>query len=269
MDAEIETPVQQCPECQEDWPGPPPSPLQPWPWPSQPWSSLHIDYAGPFLGHMFLVLIDAHSKWIEVFPVRAATSNPTIQQLRITFAQFGIPETVVSDNGQCFVSAEFEEFLSRNGIKHLKSAPYHPASNRLAERGVQIFKTGMKKMKAGSLTDRIARVLFNYRITPQTTTGLSLAELLMSRRLNSRMDLMVPSVSRRVQRSQSQHKMTHDFHASDREVAEGDRVYARSFAPRAEAKWLPGEAVQKTGPLSCQVQLQDGTVWRRHQDHIR
>ena len=54
---------------------------------------------------------------------------------------------------------------------------------------------------------------------------------------------MVPSVSRRVQWSQLQ-KTTHD------------------------AKWLPGEVVQKTGPLSCQVQLQDGTVRRRHQDHI-
>ena len=61
---------------------------------------------------MFLVLIDTHSKWIEVHLVRAATSYATIQQLRITFVQFGIPETVVSDNGQCFVSAEFEEFLS-------------------------------------------------------------------------------------------------------------------------------------------------------------
>ena len=110
---------------------------------------------------MFLVIVDSHSKWIEVYPVRAATSYATIQQLRITFTQFGIPETVVSDNGQCFVSAEFE-FLSCNGIKHLRSAPYHPASNGLAERAVQIFKRGMKKMKAGGLTDRIARVLFSY-----------------------------------------------------------------------------------------------------------
>ena len=124
-------------------------------------------------------------------------------------------------------------------------------------------------MKAGSLTDRIARVLFSYRITPQTTTGLSPAELLMGRRLNSRLDLMVPSVSRRVQQSQSQQKMTHDFHASDREIAEGDKVYTRNFAPLAAAKWLPGEVVQKSGPLSCQVQLQDGTVWKRHQDHVQ
>ena len=120
MDAEIETLVRQCPECQEDRPGPPPSPLQPWQWPSRPRSWLHIDYAGQFLGQMFLVLIDRHSKWIELYPVRAATSIATLQPLRITSAQFGIPETVVSDNGQCFVSAEF---LSPNRITHLKSTP--------------------------------------------------------------------------------------------------------------------------------------------------
>ena len=76
---------------------------------------------------MFLVLIDAHSKWIEVHLVRAATLSAT-QQLRIMFAQFGISESVVSDNGQCFVSAEFEEF-ELLWDQNLKSAPYHPASN--------------------------------------------------------------------------------------------------------------------------------------------
>ena len=61
----------------------------------------------------------------------------------------------------------------------------------------------------------------------------------------------------------------HRFQYGDHEIAEGDRVYARRFVPRAGAKWLPGEVVPKTGPLSCQVQMQDGTVWKRHQDHIR
>jgi len=69
--------------------------------------------------------------------------------------------------------------------------------------------------------------------------------------------------------TESHQKMTHDFHASDCEIAEGDRVYARNFASQAGAKWLPGEVVQKSGPLSCQVPLQDGTVWKRHQDHIQ
>ena len=53
-----------------------------WKWPSHPWSRLHLDYAGPFLGHTFLVVVDAHSKWLEVFQMPAATSRATIQQLR-------------------------------------------------------------------------------------------------------------------------------------------------------------------------------------------
>ena len=54
--------------------------------------------------------------------------------LRGLFARFGLPETVVTDNGTGFVSQEFEEFLSKNRISHVTSAPYHPASNGLAER---------------------------------------------------------------------------------------------------------------------------------------
>ena len=49
------------------------------------------------------------------------------------FARFGVPNTVVTDNGTCFVSSEFEAYLNSNGIKHYTSAPYHPASNDLAE----------------------------------------------------------------------------------------------------------------------------------------
>ena len=67
------------------------------------------------------------------------------------FAQFGLPETIVTDNGPCFVSAEFETFLVRNGIKHLTSAPYHPSSNGLAERAVQLVKRGLKKTTSGSM----------------------------------------------------------------------------------------------------------------------
>ena len=50
-----------------------------------------MDYAGPFQGHMFLVVIDAHSKWIEAWPVHAATSSAIIEKLRTLFAQFGLP----------------------------------------------------------------------------------------------------------------------------------------------------------------------------------
>ena len=53
---------------------------------------------------------------------------------------------VVTDNSTGFVSSEFEEFLRADGVKHTTSAPYHPASNGLAERAIQIVKKGLKKL---------------------------------------------------------------------------------------------------------------------------
>ena len=96
-----------------------------------------MDFAGPFEGKMILVVIDSHSKWIEAFVTNGATSQVVIELSRILFAQFGIPEVVVTDNGLCFVSEEFGTFLVTNGIKHITSAPYHPSINGLTEREVQ------------------------------------------------------------------------------------------------------------------------------------
>ena len=142
--ADIKITVRQCPECQSNRAMPPQAPLQPWSWPTRPWSRLHLDYAGPVAigGKMYLILIDAHSKWIEAFCTASSTAAAVIADLKPLFDQFGLPETIVTDNGTCFVSAEFEDFLQlvRNGIRQLKSAPYHPQSNGLAERAVQIVK---------------------------------------------------------------------------------------------------------------------------------
>ena len=89
---------------------------------------------------MFLVVVDAHSKWPEVILVSSTTSSLTIEVLRDLFARFGIPEQIVSDNGAQFVSEEFQAFIRSNGIGHITSAPYHPVTNSLAEKAVQTFK---------------------------------------------------------------------------------------------------------------------------------
>ena len=119
---------------------PQPAPLHPWEWPDHPCICLHIDYAGPYLKKWFLVVVDAHSKWLEVKFVNNATTINMIKHLRSLFATHGLPEMIVSDNGSVFTSIEFQDFCTKNGIKHVKSAPYHPASNGLAERTVQMYK---------------------------------------------------------------------------------------------------------------------------------
>ena len=62
MDKDIELCVKECTACQSSRKMPPPAPLHPWARPEKPWSRVHIDYAGPFEGKMFLLLIDAYSK---------------------------------------------------------------------------------------------------------------------------------------------------------------------------------------------------------------
>ena len=56
---------------------------------------VHVDLAGPFLGHMFFVAVDAHSKWLEV-EVMSTTSGKTIEVLTSMFAQHGLPGQLMS-----------------------------------------------------------------------------------------------------------------------------------------------------------------------------
>ena len=267
LDKDIEGMVGECHQCQINLKTPATAPLHPWEWPARPWARIHIDFAGPFMDKMFLVVVDAHSKWLEVVPVPNITSQTTISTLRSIFATHGLPEMLVSDNGPSFKSAEFQGFLKRNGIRHVTVAPYHPASNGLAERAVQTFKSGLKKTTEGALPTRLARFLFQYRITPHTTTGISPAELLMGRRPRSHLDLMHPMLEHRVTANQCRQKAGHDLHCKERSFGEGDRVYVCNFS--SGPKWLPGVITSVRGPLSYEVTLLDDRVVRRHVDHVR
>ena len=267
MDKEIEDVVKQCDTCQSSRFLPPVAPLHPWEWPQEPWSRVHIDFAGPFMGHMFLVLIDAHSKWLEVHLMKSISAVPTIERLKSIFAIHGVPRKIVTDNGPAFVSEEFRLFMSQNGIIHVKSAPYHPSTNGLAERAVQTFKQGLLHQKLGSIETKLSCFLFKYRLTPHSTTGSSPAELLLGRRPRSRLDILHPDLAVRVESRQAAQKQDHDTRGiSERKFVEGDLVYVRDF--RFPKKWIPGVIVTVTGPLSYTVKIGSGVV-RRHIDHLR
>ena len=142
-------------------------------------------------------------------------SAAVVEELRTVFAQFGIPEVIVTDNGTCFTSLEFETFLKNNGIQHLTSAPYHPSSNGLAERAVQIVKKGLKKVKTSSFRSRLAKVLLHYRIQPQETIGMAPAELLLRRQPRTKLDLLKPNTAQRIEQKQQSQKARHDAKSKD------------------------------------------------------
>ena len=84
----------------------------------------------------FLLLVDAHIKWMDIHIVPSATSLSTIEKIRKMFATMGLPEMLVTDNDSVFTSSEFADFVKRNSIQHVTSSPYHPSSIGLAERAV-------------------------------------------------------------------------------------------------------------------------------------
>ena len=218
---------------------------------------------------MFLIAVDAFSKWPEVVEMTSTTAAQTIKVLRDIFSHHGLPEHIVSDNGPQFVSSDFADFCKNNAIKHLRVSPYHPASNGLAERMVQTFKQAMRRTKNdGPWQHRIANFLLTYRTTPHTTTNVAPCTLLMGRSLRRRLDMLRPNLDSAVCEAQAKQKQYHDEHSRPRDFLPGDNVWTRDFRDKA-AKWISGVVLQSVGPLSYMIQLDDGTLWKRHVDHIR
>ena len=264
MDSNIEDTVRECHPCQENQKSPPSVPIHPWERPREAWSRIHLDYAGPFMGKMFLVIVDAYSNWVDVHITNGSTSSVTIEKLQITFANQGLPELIVTDNGPCFTSDEFENFCEKNGIKHITSPAYHPASNGLAEKTVQFLKTGLKKMStaAGSLQSKVSKLLFTYRTLPHSVTGITPAELNMKRKMRTKFDLLYPNVNEKVRKYQS--KMQDSGKPNTpRHFNVNDNVYVLN-----DGKWLPGKVFDVNSSI-VHVKLINGKLLRRHIDHVR
>ena len=82
-------------------------------------------------------------------------------------------------------------------------------------------------MTEGSLKQKLARFLFSYRTTPQSTNGVSPAKLLMNRKLRSVLDLLNPLISNRVESAQDRQIVSHDKRVQSRKFAPGDTIYVR------------------------------------------
>ena len=95
INSDVKIVIRKCKSCEENHSKPRNAPLHPWEWPAKPWTRLHMYYAGPFMGHMFLVLVDVTSEWIESEIVNKADSESAIEVLRKIFEMHGLPIRII------------------------------------------------------------------------------------------------------------------------------------------------------------------------------
>lgn len=258
LDDDIEALSRNCEGCRHTQADPPSQVLHSWESPAVPWHRVHIDFAGPFQGFMFLVVVDAYSKWAEVIKMKNATSATTITHLRSTFARTGLPVELVSDGATVFTSAEFKRFLESNGIHHIVTPPYHPQSNGQAERCVRTFKDAMRaaEFDQGDLQVKLDKFLLRYRTTPHSKLHCSPAEIFMGRRLRTRLDLLKPN-----ERSRN-----NAMEARTKQFRPGDEVWVKDFRAR-HPTWKKGVIQSRVGTSIYDI-LVEGLKWRRHCDHL-
>ena len=190
-----------------------------------------------------------------------------ITHLKSNFARYGIPDTVVSDNGPQYSAADFSNFAMHYGFTHVTSSPKYPQANGEAERAVRTEKNLLKK------SDDPYLAMLAYRSTP-LENGYSPAELLMGRRLRT----MIPTIAKQLApklpkgsklqgkegRMRQRQKNNFDQHHRAKELqplAKGDKV------------WIPdnkswGTVQEETQTRSYVVASDSGGTYQRNRSHL-
>ena len=242
IDKDIEVKCYQCDKCSRYKCSVKPC-WKSWPLETRKWSRVHVDYCGPLTGGMYaLVMVDAYSRWPEVHLMPSISSKETIKRFRRTFSQEGVPLTLVSDNGPSLVSEEMEQWLSAIGCSHLRTPPYHPKSNGLAERFVRTLKDHLRAAGPGTdLQTAVDRFLLQYRNTEHSTTGVAPAmrmrgALLRSNVINLR--------------------------------ANGDKIWIKDYSDKKQI-WTPAVVNGMEGNRIVDVTIDNGKVQRCHMEQTK
>ena len=237
------------------------------------------------------VIVDSYTKWVDLSIHKTPTSKDCIASLENCFKTFGFPRTLVSDNGSCFTSSEFEIFCSSRGVKHLMCAAHNPKSNGQAERIVQCAKRVVRKI-SGTLQARVEKFVTQYRLTPNSTTGKSPNELMLNREVRGQLEILIPERGLQIQNRRAEEPQTrarvedhqrrsearYNQRATPREFKTGDEVFYRNFG--VGDKWKQGVVTKRRGDVMYELRDKGTTstsstgesqspVVKRHIDQLR
>ena len=267
MNDSIEKFIGSCEICQETQNFSNNSVLLSWPTALNSFYRVNIDFFHKY-NYSFLILVDNKSKWIDVKLMDEGTNaKETILKLKQVFSIFGLPVEIVSDNGPPFNSVEFITFCQVNGIKPVKTPPYHPQSNGIAEKAVQTVKKGLQKslfldknteINKKTILNRLENFLFVYRNTPCTSTGVSPSENIFKVRPRTRYDLLKPSFNEKL-------KLKSDITRNAKIYSLNELVYVKNKQTKL---WQKGKIVKVISYSTYLVQI-DTNIKFVHANDIR
>lgn len=147
--------------------------------PSRPWEKIAVDLFD-LNGVDFMVTVDYYSSFFEVDRMTSKTADEVVKKLKAHLARHGIPDQLVSDNGQPFSSAKFQQFADTYGFEHITSSPTYPQSNGKVENTVKTAKHLLEKAVKSEQDPYLA--LLDWRNTPTETLNSSPVQRLFGRR---------------------------------------------------------------------------------------
>lgn len=133
------------------------------PWPFAKWG---VDFIGPLPkgranAYFAIVAIDYFTKWVEAEPLAKITEANTSKFLwKNVISRFGIPHSLVSDNGKQFDNRKVRDLCDELGIRKHFSSPHHPQANGQVEAINKTIKLTLKRRldaSKGAWVDELPR----------------------------------------------------------------------------------------------------------------
>ena len=211
----------------------------------------------------YLLIVDYTSRFLIMRKLKSMSAQHITEHFIFIFSEYGWPDTVVSNNGPCYVAETFTNLMKEYAVNHITSSLHYPQSNGLVEKFVQIIKNLFYKAKEEGVD--INKYLMIYHNTPLANTSKSPMQMLQQR--SARSQLPMSNAARRrlgivaeQQPRTNQHLPTHEFHI-------GQDVMCQSPITK---RWFPAKIKALCPePRSYQIETPEGITYRRTQNHLK